>query len=334
MSEKYKSAGVDVSKGYLAVDRIKKHAKMTHRAGVMGQIGAFAGLFDFSDFKYEEPVFVSGTDGVGTKLLLAIEFDKHDTIGIDLVAMCVNDIVAMGAKPLFFLDYIAVDSLNPLKIETIIKGICEGLKIAECALIGGETAEMPDMYAKGHYDLAGFAVGVVEKSKIIDGSRIKESDVIIGLPSSGLHSNGYSLVRKILFKDNDVKIDESLLDQLLKPTRIYVKAILGLMKEVDILGISHITGGGFYENIPRIIPNNLGVEIFKDSFEVTEVFKLIQNLGNIEHQEMFEVFNMGIGMMVVVREDNAKKAIEILNEFGEEARLIGRVSNEVGVKLK
>lgn len=331
MSKTYKASGVDVNRGYEAVQRIKPYAKDTNRLGVMSNIGAFAGLFNLGKLNYKEPVLVSGTDGVGTKLLLAKQFNQHDTVGQDLVAMCVNDIVVMGATPLFFLDYIAVGAIDPNHIEEIIKGIHKGCKLSECALIGGETAEMPDMYKDGHYDLAGFAVGVVEKENIITGENIQESDVLIGLPSSGLHSNGFSLVRKILYKDQTVEIDEALKKELLTPTKIYVKPILEVIKSIQVHGLVHITGGGFDENIPRVLHHELGVTIHIKDIPKPKIFDKIQLLGNLDIREMYEVFNMGVGMVIFVRKQDALKTLEILRQSGEKPFIMGHVTNKKGI---
>lgn len=309
MAIAYKNAGVDIHAGYEAVSRMKKHVNRTSRPGVIGSIGAFGGLFDLSAVSVKEPVLVSGTDSVGSKVKLAVDFDKHDTVGIDVVAMCVNDIICQGAEPLFFLDYIGCGKVDPAQIEDIVKGVAEGCVQAGCGLVGGETAEIAGLYAGGDYDLAGFAVGVVEKSEIITGENIKEGDVIIGLPSSGVHSNGFSLVRKII-KDNGLSLDKvydglnaPLGEVLLTPTQIYVKAIQGL--KVKIKGIAHITGGGFIENIPRIFPTGLGASIQKGSWEMPEIFKFLQHHGQVPEEEMYNIFNMGIGMALVVSPEDA-----------------------------
>lgn len=333
MSNAYKASGVDVNRGYEAVKRIKPYAKDTHRFGVMSQIGAFAGLFNLGALNYKNPVLVSGTDGVGTKLLLAQQFDKHDTVGQDLVAMCVNDIVAMGATPLFFLDYIAVGTIDPNHIEELMKGIHAGCKQSNCALLGGETAEMPDMYQDGHYDLAGFAVGVVEKDEIITGETIVEGDLLIGIPSSGLHSNGFSLVRKILLKDQNIEIDEMLKEALLTPTRIYVKPVLEVMKHVRIKGLVHMTGGGYDENIPRILPSGLGVTVDANVIDIPNIFKLLETHGKMNHREMYQVFNMGIGMIMVIDPKDEKQVIEVLQSMGEAPVHIGCVTSKEGVEI-
>ncbi len=333
MSDKkltYKDAGVDITAGNNFVELIKKSVQSTYIPGVMGDIGGFGGLFELG--KYKNPVLVSGTDGVGTKLKLAFMLDKHDTIGIDAVAMCVNDIAVLGAQPLFFLDYLAIGKLIPENQADIVKGIAEGCRQSGCALIGGETAEMPGFYEVGEYDIAGFAVGVVEKDEIIDGRNIKSGDVVIGLASSGVHSNGYSLVRKLFFDvmgwDKDRYVEEfgkTLGEELITPTKIYVKPVLELKKELEIKGIVHITGGGFTENVPRVLPDNVDVIIDKNSYPVLPVFKLMQKLGNIEDEEMYRTFNMGIGMMMIVNSLDAEKAVAKLNSMGEKAYIIGKV---------
>ncbi|MDD4069024.1 MAG: phosphoribosylformylglycinamidine cyclo-ligase, partial [Candidatus Izemoplasmatales bacterium] len=338
MSEKYRDSGVDIENGYLAVKKIKSLTKKTNNLGVINDIGAFGGMFDLSRYHVKEPILVSGTDGVGTKLLIAQKANKHDTIGIDLVAMCVNDIITVLAKPLFFLDYIALGILNPDLVEKIVQGITLGCIEAGCALIGGETAEMPDMYSKDHYDLAGYVTGVVEKSEIITVDNVLEGDSLIGIKSSGLHSNGFSLVRKILFKDNNISLDDYipqldsvLKDVLLAPTRIYVKAIETLSKNVKVHGISHITGGGFIENIPRMLPGNLGAEIHENAYPSQPIFKYLEALGKIPHQEMFNVFNMGIGMVIAINDKDVDKSIECLKKEGYDAYKIGKVVNGQGV---
>ncbi|MFS0752668.1 phosphoribosylformylglycinamidine cyclo-ligase [Oceanobacillus sp. 1P07AA] len=335
MSEVYKQAGVDVEKGYEAVERMKKHIARTHRPEVLGALGSFAGAFDLSSFQYKEPVLLSGTDGVGTKLKLAIDLDKHDTVGIDLVAMCVNDIVAQGGDPLFFLDYIACGENDPTRIEAIVSGIAKGCEQAGAALIGGETAEMPGMYEPSEYDLAGFVVGIVEKSEMITGSEIKSGDVVIGLSSSGIHSNGYSLVRKLI-ADVDLRqtypgLNQPLSDAVMEPTKIYAKTIQALKQKVSIKGMSHITGGGFDENIPRMLPAGLGVLIESTSWDVPEIFHFLQAKGNIDDREMYGVFNMGIGMAVVVSEDDVSTALQLLEKVDEQAYVIGKVIEEEGV---
>ena len=338
MAETYEKAGVNLEAGYEVVRRIKKHVASTQRLGVMGNIGAFGGMFDLSALNIKEPVLVSGTDGVGTKLKLAFELNKHDTIGIDAVAMSVNDVLAQGAEPLFFLDYIAVGSSEPAKIEAIVSGVAEGCRQAGCALIGGETAEMPGMYADGEYDIAGFTCGVVEKSRLIDGSKVAIGDVLIGIASSGVHSNGFSLVRKIV-KDANLNLAEkypefngkTLGEACLTPTKIYVKSVLEVVAKCDVHGISHITGGGFDENIPRIVKDGQGVEIKAGSWEILPIFSFLEKHGKINHREMFNIFNMGIGMVIALGETEANKAIEILTLHGEKAAIIGRIIEGEGV---
>lgn len=332
MSESYKEAGVDITAGYKAVELMKQHIARTITAGAASDIGGFGGLFELDITGMEKPVLVSGTDGVGTKLKLAFIMDKHDTIGIDCVAMCVNDIICCGAKPLFFLDYIACGKNVPEKIAEIVKGVAEGCVQSGAALIGGETAEMPGFYGIDEYDLAGFSVGVVDKSKVFDNSSVTEGDVIIGLPSSGVHSNGFSLVRKVFdIENSDITkpVEElgskSLGEALLTPTKIYVKPVLALSREVVIKAVSHITGGGFYENIPRSIPKGYGAKITKSSVKVLPIFDLIAKAGNIPERDMFNTFNMGVGMSIIVGKDEAGKALEILKANGEEAYIIGEV---------
>ena len=341
MAESYEKAGVNLEAGYEVVRRIKKHVASTSRLGVMGNIGAFGGMFDLSALRVEEPVLVSGTDGVGTKLKLAFAMDKHDTIGIDAVAMCVNDVLAQGAEPLLFLDYVAVGCNEPRKIEAIVAGVAEGCRQAGCALVGGETAEMPGMYADGEYDIAGFTVGVVEKKRLIDGSKVKVGDVLVGVASSGVHSNGFSLVRKIV-ADNALNLHESypelsdrlLGEVLLTPTKIYVKQVLEVIRSCDVHGISHITGGGFDENIPRILREGQGIEIEEGSWEILPVFRFLEKYGRIPHREMFNIFNMGIGMVVALDASQAERAIAILAEQGERASVIGRVTGTEGVVIR
>lgn len=335
MSNMYKKAGVDVEKGYEAVERMKKHVSKTTRSEVLGGIGAFAGLFDLSSMSYKEPVLVSGTDGVGTKLMLAFQMDKHDTIGIDVVAMCVNDIVAQGAQPLFFLDYIGCGKNEPEVIEQIVKGVSEGCVASGAALVGGETAEMPGMYDADEYDLAGFTVGIAEKSKLITGETIAEEDVIIGIASSGIHSNGYSLVRQIV-KDMDLDkqydgLSVSLGEALLEPTKIYAKSVAATLEKIEIKGISHITGGGFYENFPRVMPEGLGVKLDESTWEVPEIFNFLQTHGKMTKEDMYGVFNMGIGMALIVSKEEADEAITILEDLGEKASIIGTVISDEGV---
>ncbi|MFI3323226.1 MAG: phosphoribosylformylglycinamidine cyclo-ligase [Rikenellaceae bacterium] len=337
MAESYEKAGVNLEAGYEVVARIKKHVASTSRLGVMGNIGAFGGMFDLSALGVKEPVLVSGTDGVGTKLKLAFEMDKHDTIGIDAVAMCVNDVLAQGAEPLYFLDYVAVGHNEPAKIEAIVAGVAEGCRQSGCALIGGETAEMPGMYTDGEYDIAGFTCGVVEKSELIDGSKVKVGDVLVGVASSGVHSNGFSLVRKIvadsgsdLHKVYPELGNRPLGEELLTPTKIYIKPVLAVVKGCDVHGISHITGGGFDENIPRILKDDMGIEIVEGSWEILPVFRFLEREGGVKHREMFNIFNMGVGMVIALDESEASKAIEILTEMGERASVIGRITDKAG----
>ncbi|MBR9691106.1 phosphoribosylformylglycinamidine cyclo-ligase [Candidatus Woesearchaeota archaeon] len=328
----YKDAGVDIEAGSEVVKRIKKHVKRTFDSNVITDIGGFGGLFNFEKDKYKNPILVSGTDGVGTKLKIAFLMDKHDTVGQDLVAMCVNDIIVSGAKPLFFLDYLATGRVEPKKLEKVVKGIADGCKIAGCALLGGETAEMPDFYQQGEYDLAGFVVGVVDKDKIIDGKNIKAGDVVIGIASSGLHSNGYSLVRKLFFEKMKLKVTDkvkelnaTLGEELLKPTKIYAKTILKLIEEFEIKGIAHITGGGLTENMPRILPKGVGVEIIKECQRVPTIFRLIKDNANLDCNEMHKTFNMGIGMALVVNDSDKDKVVKRLKDFGEESLVIGKI---------
>ena len=340
MSKQYEKSGVSLSAGYESVELISKHIDATRQKGVMSGFGAFGGMFDLSSLDYKEPVLVSGTDGVGTKLKFAFMLDKHDTIGIDVVAMCVNDVLAQGAKPLFFLDYIATAKNEPEKIEQIVKGVAVGCKEAGAALVGGETAEMPDMYKDGEYDIAGFTVGAVEKSKIITGEETKPGDVVIGLASSGVHSNGFSLVRQIVIKDNNLSLDthvpelgKSIGKALLTPTRIYVKPVLAVLERVAVNGIAHITGGGFHENMPRCLAEGCGIEISKNSWEVPYIFNYLQDLGNVDESEMYEVFNMGIGMILVVDANDSQSALDILKVNGQEACVIGKVVEGKGVSF-
>lgn len=341
MAINYEQAGVNLEAGYEVVERIKKHVASTARLGVMGNIGAFGGMFDLSRLNLKEPVLVSGTDGVGTKLKLAFALDRHDTIGIDAVAMCVNDVLAQGAEPLFFLDYIAIGKTEPAKVEQIVAGVCEGCRQAGCALIGGETAEMPSMYQEGEYDIAGFTCGAVEKSKLIDGSKVNVGDVLVGIASSGVHSNGFSLVRKIVADNKmefdriypELSADKTLGEVLLTPTRIYVKSVLDVIRQCDVHGISHITGGGFYENIPRILKENQGIKIDEGSWDILPVFRFLEKHGNIPHGEMFNIFNMGIGMVVALPEAEADRAIEILTRYAEKATVIGKVTDKAGVEI-
>ncbi len=331
-SESYASAGVDITAGYKAVELMKAHIARTVTKGADTDIGGFGGLFDLDLEGIKHPMLVSGTDGVGTKLKIAFLMDKHDTVGIDCVAMCVNDVLCVGAKPLFFLDYIACGKNVPEKIADIVKGVCEGCVQSGAALIGGETAEMPGFYPIDEYDLAGFAVGIVDKEKVLDKNSMKEGDAIIALKSSGVHSNGFSLVRKVFDIENcDLKSPrvelggKSLGETLLTPTRIYVKPVLALFEEVKVKGISHITGGGFYENIPRSFPKGLGAKINKSDVQVLPIFELIAKTGNIPERDMYNTYNMGVGMSIVVAKEDAERAIEILNANGEEAYLLGEV---------
>jgi len=330
-SESYKAAGVDVTAGYKAVELMKEHVKRTVTSQVLDSIGGFGGLLELDMTGIEKPVLVSGTDGVGTKLKLAFIADKHDTIGIDCVAMCVNDVLCVGAKPQLVLDYIACGKNFPERIADIVKGVAEGCVQAGCALVGGETAEMPGFYPEDEYDVAGFSVGVVDKSKIINKETVKPGDAIIGIASSGVHSNGFSLVRKVFnvgeadLTQYDEELGDSLLNTLLTPTKIYVKPVLKLIEEVSVKAISHVTGGGFYENIPRALPAGVTAKIKKDSYPVLPIFKKIQSVGNIPERDMYNTFNMGIGMCVIVPADQAAKAIEVLKANGESAYLIGEV---------
>ena len=333
MPHAYEEAGVSVEAGYEVVRRIKSHVNRTKRPGVVGGIGGFGGLFDLASLGYKEPVLISGTDGVGTKLMVAKMMNKHDTIGIDCVAMCVNDIAAQGAEPLFFLDYIACGKNNPALLEQVVAGVADGCVQSEAGLIGGETAEMPGMYAEDEYDLAGFAVGVAERSNIVDGSAITTGDVLIGLPSSGVHSNGFSLVRKALFEeagyDVNTKLEEldgkTIGEVLLEPTRIYVKALKPLFAKHLIKGVAHITGGGFIENIPRMYADGLAAKIDTSSWNVPPIFDVIEKAGNVNHAEMFNVFNMGIGMVLAVDESKTEEALNTLSENNETAYVIGKM---------
>lgn len=330
-SESYKAAGVDVTAGYKGVELMKKAVQATYSNAVISDIGGFGGLYAPQIKGMEEPILVSGTDGVGTKLKLAFLMDKHDTIGEDCVAMCANDVICTGASPMLFLDYMALGKNIPEKVATIVAGVAEGCKKANCSLIGGETAEMPGFYPVDEYDLAGFCVGIVDKKKIIDNKTIEIGDKVIGLKSSGVHSNGFSLVRKVfnVSKENLNEYVESLGctvgEALLKPTKIYVKPILKLIEQVKVKGISHITGGGFYENMPRMLREGVALKIDKNSYEVPPIFKLIAERGNIPERDMYNTFNMGIGMAVIVPESEVEKSLEILKQAGEEAYLIGEV---------
>ena len=338
-SEAYAAAGVDITAGYRAVELMKQHIQRTEIPGVCSDVGGFGGLFEPDLQGITRPVLVSGTDGVGTKLKIAFLIDKHDTVGIDCVAMCVNDIICCGAQPLFFLDYIACGKNVPERIEQIVKGVCEGCVQAGAALIGGETAEMPGFYPEDEYDLAGYSTGIVDKGRIIDNRQMRPGDVIIALPSSGVHSNGFSLVRKVFDVENaDLKAPcaalggQSLGEALLTPTRIYVKPVLALLKEVRVRGISHITGGGFYENIPRSIPDGLGARIDKASVRVLPIFRLIAEKGGISERDMFNTFNMGVGMSIVVAAEDAEKALAVLKAQGEDSYVIGSIA-EGGEKI-
>lgn len=334
MSEAYRQAGVDIAAGNEAVERMKKHVQRTFRPEVLTGLGGFGALFGLDLQKYEEPVLVSGTDGVGTKLMLAFAMDKHDTIGIDAVAMCVNDIVVQGAEPLFFLDYLACGKVVPERIEAIVKGIADGCEQSGCALIGGETAEMPGMYDPDEYDIAGFAVGIVDRKRIINGADIRPGDAVIGLASSGVHSNGFSLVRKVLLTDGGYALDDKLPelggaklgDVLLEPTRIYVKPVLKLIASAEVKGLAHITGGGFIENIPRMLPEGVNVEITYGSWPVPPIFQLLQERGGISSRDMFTTFNMGIGMVAVVPAEQADDALRTLAAHHIDAYRIGTVT--------
>ena len=331
-SDSYAAAGVDITAGYKAVELMKKHIARTNTPGVCSDVGGFGGLFELDLEGIQKPVLVSGTDGVGTKLKIAFIMDKHDTIGIDCVAMCVNDVICAGAKPLYFLDYIACGKNVPERIADIVKGVAEGCVQAGAALIGGETAEMPGFYPIDEYDLAGYCTGVVDKSKIIDHNQMKEGDVIVALPSTGVHSNGFSLVRKVFDVENaDIKKPvaelggKSIGEALLTPTKIYVKPILALLEQVKVKGISHITGGGFYENIPRSIPDGLGAKVDKSAVRILPIFDLIAKVGGISERDMFNTFNMGVGMCVIVAPEDVEKTLEILKANGEDAYVIGEV---------
>lgn len=355
MAIDYEKAGVSLEAGYDVVRRIKKHVASTDRIGVMGNIGSFGGMFDLSALKVKEPVLVSGTDGVGTKLKLAFAMDKHDTIGIDAVAMCVNDVLAQGAEPLVFLDYVAQGKTRPEVVEQIVAGVAEGCRQAGCALVGGETAEMPGMYAEGEYDIAGYTTGVVEKSLLIDGSKVQVGDVLLGIASTGVHSNGFSLVRKI-FSDNNLdlhrvypELDGSVSVDgdpskprtvgqplgliALTPTRIYVRQVLDVIRSVDVHGVAHITGGGFDENIPRILRPGQGIRVREGSWEILPIFGFLEKWGGIDHREMFNIFNMGIGMVLALSAEDALKAAEILASHGDKAVIIGEITDKEGVDI-
>ncbi len=340
-SDSYKKAGVDIVAGYKAIELMKGHIKKTLTEGVLGDVGGFSGMYALNLEGIKNPVLVSGTDGVGTKLKIAFIMDKHDTIGIDCVAMCANDVVCSGAKPLFFLDYIALGKNIPDKVADIVKGVCDGCIMSACALVGGETAEMPGFYPENEYDLAGFCVGIVDRDKIIDKNKMQEGDVIIALKSSGVHSNGFSLVRKVFdIEKTDLKKPmvelngKSLGETLLMPTRIYVKPILTLLEKVEVKGISHITGGGFYENIPRSLKNGLCAYIDKSAIDILPIFKLIAKKGKISEHDMFNTFNMGVGMSIVVSKEEESNALRVLKEQGEEPYVIGVIKKgDEGVVL-
>ena len=340
-SESYKAAGVDITAGYKAVELMKSHIARTMTSGVVSDIGGFGGLFELDITNIKRPVLVSGTDGVGTKLKIAFIMDKHDTVGIDCVAMCVNDIICCGAKPLVFLDYIACGKNVPERIAAIVSGVAEGCVRAGCALIGGETAEMPGFYPEDEYDLAGYSTGVVDRDKILNNKAVKAGDVIIALPSSGVHSNGFSLVRKVFdVEKNDIKIPSDFLggksvgETLLAPTEIYVKPMLALFDEVTVKAVSHITGGGFYENIPRSIPEGFGAKIERSAVRVLPIFEMIQKVGGIDERDMFNTFNMGVGMSAVVNKEDADRALAILRANGVDAYIIGEIiSSDDGVVI-
>lgn len=333
MSKLYEKSGVNLEKGYESVEKIKKHVERTKNKGMMSMIGSFGGAFDLASYGFKNPILVSGTDGVGTKLKLAFEMDKHDTIGIDVVAMCVNDVLAQGAIPLFFLDYLAVGRNNPDQIEQIVKGVSDGCIQANMSLIGGETAEMPGFYEIGEYDIAGFCVGCQEKELLINIENTKAGQIVIGIPSSGFHSNGFSLIRKII-NDNNIDLKEKFEDttigeKLLTPTRIYAKEILSLLKEVEVSGIAHITGGGFIENLPRCLKSGLGMKIYKNSYEVPSIFRYIQKKGQINEEEMYQIFNMGVGMALVVNKEESKKVLAIIKD----SFILGVVTDKEGIEI-
>jgi phosphoribosylformylglycinamidine cyclo-ligase len=333
MSKKYEESGVSLEAGYKSVELIKKHVARTKNLGMLSAIGGFGGAFDLSAYNYKNPVLVSGTDGVGTKLKLAFELDIHNTIGIDVVAMCANDILAQGAQPLFFLDYLAVGKNYPEQVESIVEGVAEGCVQAGCAIVGGETAEMSGFYEDGEYDIAGFCVGAAEKEDLFSPENTKAGQVVIGLPSSGVHSNGFSLVRKIL-RDNNISLNErfnesTIGETLLTPTKIYVKEVLKLLNEVKVAGIAHITGGGFHENLPRCLAKGLGMKINKNSYEVPEIFRYLQEKGGIDEEEMYNIFNMGVGMALVVNKEDVDKALSLL----ENGFVLGEVVNESGIEI-
>lgn len=336
----YKDAGVDTKEGERAVSLMKEHVKGTFNKNVLTGLGSFGSLFNLDIKDMKQPVLVSGTDGVGTKLKIAFLTDKHDTVGIDCVAMCVNDVLCQGAKPLFFLDYIATGKVKAEKIADIVKGIAEGCKQSGSALVGGETAEMPDFYSEGEYDMAGFSVGIVDKEKIITGEKVSIGNKIIGIPSTGVHSNGYSLIRKIFFDKMNMSVDEyvedlgeTLGEALLRPTKIYAKACDAVLPQFDVKGIVHITGGGFYENIPRILPEGTAVSINTDTWEIPKIFSYIEKCGNIDKREMFSTYNMGVGMMMVVDEKDADTVVAVLTKAGEKASIIGEIIHDNGEKV-
>ena len=340
MSNAYEKAGVNIEAGYESVERMKSHVARTGRKGVAGTFGGFGGMFDLSALNYKEPVLISGTDGVGTKLKLAFMADKHDTIGVDCVAMCVNDIVAQGAEPLYFLDYIALGKAVPEKVEDIVKGIADGCVQSGAALIGGETAEMPGLYDENEYDLAGFAVGACEKSDVVTGDKVVAGDVLVGIASSGIHSNGFSLVRKIVLEDEGYEIDSLIAgyeelgtvgNALLEPTKIYAKPVLDMHKQLDIHSMGHITGGGFFENLPRMLPDGLCAEVELGSWEALPVFNMLKEKGALSDKDLYSVFNMGIGFVVALPAEDAEKALQIAAEHGEKAFKIGRVIAGEGV---
>ena len=333
MSKKYEESGVSLEAGYKSVELIKKHVARTKNLGMMSAIGGFGGAFDLSSYNFKNPVLISGTDGVGTKLKLAFELDIHNTIGIDVVAMCVNDILAQGAQPLFFLDYLAVGKNYPEQVEQIVEGVAEGCVQAGCAIVGGETAEMAGFYDDGEYDIAGFSVGAAEKEDLLNPENTKAGQVVIGLPSTGVHSNGFSLVRKII-RDNNISLDEKFGDStigktLLTPTKIYVKEVLKVLKEVKVAGIAHITGGGFHENLPRCLKEGLGMKINKDSYEAPEISKYLQEKGKIDEAEMYNISNMGVGMALVVNKEDVEKTLSLLDD----AFVLGEVVNESGIEI-
>lgn len=336
MTNAYQAAGVDVEAGYRAVERMQKHVERTKNKGVMGAIGGFGGLFDLSVYQVSEPVLVAGTDGVGTKLLVAQALNKHDTIGIDCVAMCVNDVLAQGAKPVLFLDYIATGHLDPVQVEQIVAGVAEGCYQAGSALVGGETAEMPGLYEENEYDLAGFTVGVAEKAALIDATNIQAGDVLIGLPSTGIHSNGFSLVRKLFFQDHQYALDAELTEfgishlgeELLTPTKIYVEEMMPLIETGLVRGISHITGGGFYENIPRMLPKGLQAQIEFGSWPILPIFDAMESIGQLAKKEMFGVFNMGIGLVFAVAPEHVASLVEQMKQQGTTHFIIGNVTNQ------